>query len=254
MKFTTGDTVVTFDKLWYLQRAHADRFASSDVGTDTTKLSLLTIPIIGVLKRRNLVNEEGLVLNHHKVDDYLPKLLRADARNYTNAPAFVERNKYFFEAPDRADLLQCQPSLSLQGIPAGLRNPISTETLGTVLSLLRNITSNDWTAGYLRKFINDDIIRAKTVTTLHDFIDSDGVDHDMTRNRVTKAWSKLIHKYIRWAIAAGLPGPDGAESMEILGREETVARLAVAAEVLASLRINDIEAEGVEEGKAQSSV
>jgi hypothetical protein len=76
----------------------------------------------------------------------------------------------------------------------------------------------------------------------------------MTRNRIIKAWSKLIHKYIRWVIAAGQPGPDGAESMEILGREETLARFAVAAEVLASPRINDIEAEGVEEGKAQSSV
>lgn len=245
---------MTFDKLWYLQRAHADRFARSDVGTDNTYLSLLTVPIVGVLRRRNLVNEEGLVLNHHKVDDYLRKLLRADARNYTNAPAFVERNKYFFEAPDSVELLRCQPSTSLHGIPASLRKSVSTETLGTVLSLLWNIKGDDWTAENLRKYINDDMIRVNTATTLHDFIDSDGVDLNMTRNVVTKAWSKLIHKYIRWVIAAGLPGPDSAESMEILGREETLARLTVATEVLAKTRINEIKAEGVEEGNAQSSV
>lgn len=239
---------MTFDKLWYLQRAHADRFASSDIGTDTSKISLLMLPIIVVLKRRNLINEGGLILNHHKVDDYLPKLLRADARNYTNAPAFVERNKYFFEAPNRADLVQCQPSLlSLHGVS------VSTKTLCTALSLLRNITSDNWTAEYLRKYMNDNVID-QTAITLHNLIDSDGVDLDVTRNLVTKAWSKLIHKYIRWVIAAGLPGPDGAASMEILGREETLARLAVATEVLISPRIGGIEARVVEDGKAQSSV
>ena len=254
MKFTTGDTVVTFDKLWYLQRAHADRYVSSDEGADPAKLSLLTVPITRVLKQGNLVNEGGLVLNHHRVDDYLPKLLHADARNYTNAPAFVERNKYFFEAPKRADLAQCQPSLSLHGVPTGIRNPASAKIFGTVLSLLRNITDDDWTAKNIRKYINDDIIKTKTAATLLDFIESDGADLNMTRNRVAKAWSKLIHKYIRWVIAAGLPGPDGAESMEILGREETLARLTVAAAILASPRTKGIVAEVMEEEKAQSSV
>lgn len=49
---------------------------------------------------------------------------------------------------------------------------------------------------------------------------------------IRKSWTKLVHGYIRWAIAGGQSGPDGADIMAILGREESLRRLKVAREIM----------------------
>lgn len=49
---------------------------------------------------------------------------------------------------------------------------------------------------------------------------------------VRKSWGGLVHGYVRWAVMGEAPGPDGAETMRILGREEVLKRLERAAEVL----------------------
>jgi glutamyl-tRNA synthetase len=197
-------------------------------------------PIMKVLKERGLINKENLVLNRHKGDEYIAKLLRADARNYSNAPAFIERNKYFFETPDK-EALQPRPSLYIHGIPKSVANPVPIEALNIVAFCLGNIANEDWIAGNIRKCINDEIISPGKENSLKENVARDGTDPDTTLISLTKAWSGLIHKYIRWAMVAGLSGPDGAESMEILGREETLARLSTATEVLQTSKTHDIE-------------
>ena len=45
-----------------------------------------------------------------------------------------------------------------------------------------------------------------------------------------KAFKKELYHYLRWALSAGAPGPGIPETMEILGRDETVRRLREARE------------------------
>ena len=59
--------------------------------------------------------------------------------------------------------------------------------------------------------------------------------------KVEKSWTKLMHQYLRWALVASKPGPDGVETMRILGREETGRRLATAEEALKGLKNESID-------------
>jgi glutamyl-tRNA synthetase len=231
MKFTKGETVVTLEKLWYLQRAHAERYASSDTTSHGAKMSLMTEPILEILKERNGIDRANRVLGHHNAKNYVTELVQLDARNYTNASAFVERNKYFFQTPDEQALLSSRPSGHLHYVPTAISAVAQDEVLHEVLAGLELIPSEKWTKEKLRDCINA-IITERAEQSLKSSKNDHVVDLETIAKAAPKSWSKLIHGYVRWAIAAGLPGPDGAASMQILGKEETLARLAKAARVL----------------------
>lgn len=249
MKFTTGDTVVTFDKLWYLQKAHAERYAKSDTTGHGPKILLMTGPILEVLKEENWIDSTNRILGHHNVESYVAKLVQLDARNYTNASAFVERNKYFFQTPDEQALLTSRPSGHLHHMPSAMPSVAQNEVLHQVRADLEQILPEKWTTEKLRDCINV-IVTERAEQSLRIWKDDYVLDLEQIRKIGPKSWSKLIHSYIRWAITAGLPGPDGAASMQILGREETLARLTNAARVLKMKRPDggaDLNAAGVTE-------
>ena len=64
-------------------------------------------------------------------------------------------------------------------------------------------------------------------------------DGDKARIAADKAFKKELYHYLRWALSAGAPGPGIPETMEILGRPETVRRLQEAKEISASAIIPD---------------
>ena len=53
-------------------------------------------------------------------------------------------------------------------------------------------------------------------------------DVQVNTGDVTGYWSSLVHKYLRWSLAAGKPGPPVAEMMAILGRDTCLKRLQTA--------------------------
>jgi len=63
-------------------------------------------------------------------------------------------------------------------------------------------------------------------------LDEVGSDEEKLEGLFKKAWGKAMHGYIRWAIGAGRPGPDGVVSMAILGKEETLRRFELARGVM----------------------
>ena len=67
-------------------------------------------------------------------------------------------------------------------------------------------------------------------------LDEAGSDEENLEGLFKKAWSRAVHGYIRWAIAAGHPGPDGVVSMGILGKEETLRRFELAKEVMMAVK------------------
>jgi glutamyl-tRNA synthetase len=230
MKFTTGETVVTFEKLWYLQRAHAERYARLETG-HSAKISLMAKPILEALKEKNWINHTNRVLDHHNAENYVVQLVQLDARNYTNASAFVERNTYFFQTPDEQALLNSRPPGRLHHMPTAMSSVSQDEVLHQIRADLELIPPGKWTTGNLRDRVNTTITE-RAEQSVRSWKDDNVLDLELARKTAPKSWSKLIHSYIRWAILAGLSGPDGAASMQLLGREETLARLANAARIL----------------------
>lgn len=229
MKFTKGDAVVTFEKLWYLQRAHAERYARSGAKCIGAKISLITEPLLEVLKERGWMDSMDLVLGHNNAESYVAELVRLDARNYTTASAFADRSKYFFQNPDEQTLLGSQSSVCPPSLPKVVQSTLQTEALNRILSPLELIPPEAWTTETIRDNINNIIIQ-KTEQCLKT-LPHKAPDPEEFKVTTRTAWTRLIHRYIRWAIAAGMPGPDGVESMKLLGRDVTLARLANAAKI-----------------------
>lgn len=224
--------MVTFEKLWYLQRAHAEKYARSDTAGNGTKMLLMTKPILKVLMDRNWIDSRNYVLGRQNAETYVTKLVQLDARNYTNASAFVDRNKYFFQAPDEQALLMSRPSGHLHHMSKDMSTVVhQDEVLQQTLSNLELIPPEEWTTDRVRDSTNATITEQADLT-LKQFDGGHFPDREEQRKLTIKSWSKLVHGYIRWAIAAGLPGPDGAGSLTILGREETLNRLANGVRVL----------------------
>lgn len=233
VKFTKGDAVVTYDKLWYLQKVHAARYAMSERSHHSAKFSLMTKAIRVVLQERGWVDPQDLILGRHRAESYLVKLIKLDARNYTTPSEFVDRNKWFFQRPDRDTLLNSPLVTFIPAFyrPSWLIGP--TEAFNQILSPLELISSEAWTAETIRdstRTIIDHKVK-EHMETLKDDISN----LEVQKKAVAQNWATLIHRHIRWIIAAGSPGPDGAAVMEMLGRDETMIRFAEAANVLATL-------------------
>lgn len=50
-------------------------------------------------------------------------------------------------------------------------------------------------------------------------------EKEKSRIAADKIFKKELYHYLRWALSAGAPGPGIPETMEILGRAETVKRI-----------------------------
>lgn len=238
---------MTFEKLWYLQRAHAERYV---ISKNSSKVSLMVEQLMEAVQQKYMLDEHQLIFNRHKIKEYLPKLLKEDARNYTNATEFIERNKYFFETPDRQSILDSKPSVSLNQVPRGVRNLPSSEGLASAVSFLQHITEEDWSANTIRICINS-IVETKTEESLDEVSRYSKLDEKLTKRQATDAWSRLIYRYLRWALNASRPGPSDASLMEIIGREETLKRLATLAEVHASSASDEVEQDDVDDSTSE---
>jgi glutamyl-tRNA synthetase len=237
MKFTGGDTVVTFGKLWYLQKAHASRYVAAAANGDRSKMDLMTGLITRVLEKEHLIERLRSASGQEKLKAYIFKLLEADARNYNNALEFVKRNKYFFEAPDEMALVDSKPTLVLDKLPREIASSILPEDVAGALSFLEQIPADEWTAEVIREcVVNESAFKANAISLRCDCAQ---LNMEKSMELLKSEWRKLIHKWIRWAVTAGKDGPDGAKTMDILGREETLSRIEKASKVLRELRFRN---------------
>lgn len=211
--------MVTPAKLWYLQRAHAERYAKSEA----PELQLMVNAIEERLKADDAAGASlNKVLQGRDLRGYVDAIVKADARNYTNASEFVERNKFFFTRPSKEDLLDNRPPSSVHLAPKSVLKTISLSDLNSDLDPIYKLPATEWTPANIRQTVND-VISSKAAKTMKPITCKE--DLELTTKDVQKSLSKAVHHYIRWAITAGKPGPDGAESMVILGHEETLQRL-----------------------------
>lgn len=263
MKYTRGDTVVSLEKLWFLQKAHAARYASLPPPNNPSH-SLLSLAVEPIMKLLAEAPKEETDI-YDKIPEpsdqtaYIIKLLLADAAKYTTPSDFLSRNRYFFTTPTDSHLRSTIPLLQLGNksfittplidgskalsLEAGTYNTMTMElppsipviepsTFLPFIAQFSEIPRSEWKTGELKNWINIISNQASLTPTLETWRIADDVEREKVENKLKKAWGKLVHDYLRWALLGGMSGPESAETMLVLGRTEVLKRLKNAHEVM----------------------
>ncbi|KAL5335381.1 hypothetical protein BJX70DRAFT_324691 [Aspergillus crustosus] len=214
LKITRGNTVVAFEKLWFLQKAHAQRSVSTggrefdDLITSVSKAAESTAP----------AEQLSQLLRSRSLLDVITPLLQADAKSFTNANEFIDRNSTFFTTDLSRPLYT--PTSSPSSIPI-----LALHTAAAALTL---VPESHWTISTHKYNISSYDGASSVLESAPPVVEE---DFDKARIAADKAFKKELYHYLRWALSAGRPGPGIPETMVILGRAETVRRLREAGEL-----------------------
>ncbi|KAH8696685.1 glutamyl-tRNA synthetase [Talaromyces proteolyticus] len=214
LKITKGNTVVAFEKMWFLQKAHAQRCAS-ERGPEIQELE----------DKSSVVAEEILAAEHQSTErpvrDIVTLLLQADAKSYTSPEEFINRNKTFFIAP--SDRPAYEPTTKNASSAT-----VSLSALHTAAAALTLTPESHWDIETHR--LN---IKSYNFAGSLNASDSPSDTDTAAANPIAqdKAFKKELYHYLRWALSAGAPGPGIPETLTILGRAESVRRLQGAREL-----------------------
>ncbi|KAJ5785466.1 uncharacterized protein N7503_010678 [Penicillium pulvis] len=204
LKITRGNTIVAFEKLWFLQKAHAQRFAA----TGGPEFDEMVNRVCNDVKESYSQEDLAPLLKGRTLAEYVAPLLRADAKSYTTAPEFKERNSTFFTT--KLDRAPYEPT-SVSKSPSPPSVPM--QALHTAAAALALVPPSHWTIETHRFNVNS-----------YDGSDAVTMSSEMTGS-TDKVFKKELYHYLRWALSASAPGPGIPETMTILGRDETVRRL-----------------------------
>ncbi|KAH5002589.1 glutamine--tRNA (Gln) ligase [Parastagonospora nodorum] len=187
LKFTKGNTTVTFGKLHFLQRKHAAIRAAA--GGPKMQEMVANVARL-LLSPDSPYKEWNKVVRSPVPDEYIAGIIKADAENYTDANEFLYRNSFFF-----------QPLRPYHEAP-----PVSTTSdVPMRCQMLKDVAEEDWTRENLM---------AKVVEIIDGRVEG-------------KAGSKHVYHYLRMMLTGQEKGMRLYDVMLILGRKETLARLGV---------------------------
>jgi glutamyl-tRNA synthetase len=188
LKFTKGNTVVTFGKLHFLQRAHA----SARIQGGGKGLQEIIDELVSALEKK--YPEDLTALRGTKsVAEYITPILQLEHKKYLNPEDFISQTSYLYR-----------------------KIPVSESTKGSGnaadFSKFAELSKSDWTKEKLKaKF--DDIFN----TALEWVVCKD----------LEKPSTKEYFHQLREALTGQLDGIGVFDIMTILGREETLRRLGV---------------------------
>ncbi|RKF72809.1 Glutamate--tRNA ligase, mitochondrial [Golovinomyces cichoracearum] len=245
MKFTKGDSIVCYDKLNFLQRRHAARYASLPPSDQPlhSLYHLAVVPIYRELEYRSKLED---LTTYSKIPpgesrrNFIQQVLQADSSNYTNPKEFIDRNIYFFVAPSKKTLSQNMSS-KIKIYESHDSNEVDIETLLILFRTINEIDLDEWEIEILRKRVNW-IIEQRTEIITGSEIEKVGISSDLkSRKETLKSWSKFVHEYLRWALCAGKSGPDGITILFLLGKENVSERLRRAETLVRSRAVELVE-------------
>ncbi|KAL4878831.1 hypothetical protein BJY04DRAFT_105561 [Aspergillus karnatakaensis] len=233
LKITRGNTVVAFEKLWFLQKAHAQRIVSNGGSELDNLVSNISNKVKTTIPEKKLSS----VLKSRTLSELITPLLQADAKSFTNASEFITRNSTFF-TPDLK-----RPTYTPN-------NPyIPIQSLHTAAAALTLVPEPHWTIQTHKHNIS---IYDGGSTLLEDTPPTKGQDAEIAHAAADKAFKKELYNYLRWALSAGKPGPGIPETLAILGREESVRRLREAMDLTVDKgAINPVTARRAKEREAK---
>ncbi|KAJ5894600.1 hypothetical protein N7495_006291 [Penicillium taxi] len=198
LKITRGNTVVAFEKMWFLQKAHAQRFATNG----GPEFEDLVNKVKASVEESHPPTTFAPLLQNRTLAEYITPLLRADAKSYTTASDFTARNATFFTTElNRETYISTSAAVPIQAL----------HTAAAALSL---VPPSHWTEEMHRFNINS-----------YDGSDAVLLSESDAPVSANKLFKKELYHYLRWALSASAPGPGIPETMTILGRDETVRRL-----------------------------
>lgn len=219
LKFTKGNSIVSFDKLWYLQKNHAKIIIERAMQSSTADPSFENLlDLLESAARTAYPNSRALATQDLRI--YMTKILFIDAKTYENPSSYVERNAYFFTtlppASPSPDTSISKSDLHTAAMDV-LKNFDQTVTKDVIISAPTYTeikTRLDATIAEYAKVIGEVIQQRATV------------DGEVDKTRM-KEWSKHLHHYLREKLCFGRPGPGSSQVMAVLGHEECWRRLEV---------------------------
>ncbi|THX67701.1 hypothetical protein D6D05_09713 [Aureobasidium pullulans] len=219
LKFTKGNSIVSFDKLWYLQKNHAKIIIERAMQSSTADPSFENLlDLLESAARTAYPNSRALATQHLRI--YMTKILFIDAKTYENPSSYVERNAYLFTtlppASPSPDTSIPKPDLHTAAMDV-LKNFDQTVTKDVIIltpTYTGIKTRLDATIAEYAKVIGEVIQQRATV------------DGEVDKTRM-KEWSKHLHHYLREKLCFGRPGPGSSQVMAVLGHEECWRRLEV---------------------------
>ena len=206
LKITKGNTIVSLEKLQFLQEQHALRRISA--GGEEFEQMIRDVAI-GVLERYGAARvmqflQSGGGAQRRQLRDVLAQLLRIESLHYRSPTQFAEQCSLFFEPVTLGQL---------EVDDAGILH-----TLRVAASTLALIPEESWT-----KENHHSHLRSLETSLPNDYAQP-------------KKWKGELYHYLRWALLGGKKGPGIAPTLEILGRGTCIRRIQEA-----NLRARDLE-------------
>jgi glutamyl-tRNA synthetase len=191
LKFTKGNTTVTFGKLHFLQRKHAALRAAAG----GQPLADIVDNIVGLLTSPDspYKRADWELLTGANPAHYVGEIVKVDAENFTNSNEFLYRNVFFF-----TPLRPCTTA----GLTADTPEDVVERS-----RLLAELEDKEWTREALMEKVR----------------------HIIDGRPEGKAGAKEVYHYLRLALTGQEKGMRLYDVMLILGRAETLARLGVEA-------------------------
>lgn len=217
LKFTKGDTVVQPTKLGFLQKQHATKYISEG----GPHFEIIVDQVLEIAKASLADHTSHLIVPEKDFPQRIKSLLHLSQNRYVTATKFFTNHFYFFRHPRMSDYTSIESDKS----PAAAYRTICLRSLHTVIDECLGIIKKDYIS-HIHDLHRDWPPEEWTVKSLKDLAVEIGKQIAEQHGVDASKASAAVNTYLRWAIAGARQGPGIAETMELLGQEVCVERLA----------------------------
>lgn len=218
LKFTRGNTIVSFEKLWYLQKNHAkiiiDRAMKSQEN-DPSFEGLVSLVAEAADSQYQPAHYQA-ILGQRDMRSHVMGVLSVDDKNYDNPEAYLKRNEYFFTSDLPESSSNTTDGVSRDELQAAVTEMMSFDSLQAIKPPqsieqfnYQSLKSDLTTAATAYAEAIEEICRKRAPHSSEDL----------------KEWRKGIHRHLREKLTFGMPGPGSSHVMAVLGYEESCRRI-----------------------------
>ena len=198
LKITKGNTIVSLDKLKYLQEHHARRRIHA--GGEEFEQMIRDVAI-AILEQYGAATVASFI-GKRNLRDVVASMLQAESLAFTSAVDFSTQVSFYLRPLGPRPAFQINEASTLKDIR-------------TAASTLCLVPEEQWTKE----------VHRSNLSSLH----SDTKARAEQSSSEHKRWKRELYHYLRWALLGGAAGPSVPETMEILGRATCVQRIQTAA-------------------------
>ncbi|ETI23340.1 glutamate-tRNA ligase [Cladophialophora carrionii CBS 160.54] len=202
LKITKGNTIVSFDKLNFLQEQHARRRIAAGGSPLEQMIRDVAVAVLNrygagqVMQLLAPDSDSNPGAPKRTLRDLIAQLLQIESLHYRSPAQFADQCALFFEPVRRP-------------VELDVGDPALFHPLRVAASTLTLVPASSWT-----KQVHHSHLRALEASPPTE-----------TTATAAKTWKRELYHYLRWAVLGGRQGPGLAESLEILGRDTCIRRI-----------------------------